>query len=57
MIGGGAQVTGNSAAHDIADITTSYQSATNTWRAIATVVVHAANGSPPTLTAYAICAH
>jgi len=54
MLGGGANITGNSAANAIAVIISTYPSGTN-WSATATEVIHASNGSPPSVTAYVIC--
>jgi len=54
MVGGGANITGNDAAHTIAAVTSSYPSAAATWTATATAFVHAANGTPPSVTAYAL---
>jgi len=56
MVGGGADITGNSAARTLAAVTSSYPSAAATWTATATAFVHTANGSPPSITAYALCA-
>jgi collagen type I alpha len=56
LVGGGANITGNDAAHTIAAVTSSYPSAAATWTATATAFVHTANGSPPSVTAYALCA-
>jgi hypothetical protein len=55
MVGGGANITGNSASNHIATVTTSFPSAANTWTVVATEVVHGGNGSPPSVTAYALC--
>ena len=60
MVSGGANITGNSAnsaANAIAVVTSSYPTAANTWTVIATEVIHAATGNPPSVTAYALCAH
>jgi hypothetical protein len=56
MVGGGADITGNDATRTIAVVTSSYPTAADTWTVIATVVLHAANGTPPSVTAYALCA-
>jgi hypothetical protein len=56
MVGGGASVTGNSASNAIAAVTSSFPSAANTWTATATELIHTANGAPPSITAYALCA-
>jgi hypothetical protein len=56
MVGGGANIAGNSATKQIAAVTASYPSAADTWTVVATEVVHAGNGSPPSVTAYALCA-
>jgi hypothetical protein len=56
MVGGGANITGNSAANTLAAVTSSYPSAAATWTATATSFLHASNGSPPSVTAYALCA-
>jgi Collagen triple helix repeat (20 copies) len=56
MVGGGANITGNSTSNHMAVVTASYPSATSTWTAIATEVLHFANGSAPSVTAYALCA-
>jgi Collagen triple helix repeat (20 copies) len=55
LMGGGANITGNSTSNHMAVVTASYPSATSTWTAIATEVLHFANGSPPSVTAYALC--
>jgi hypothetical protein len=55
LVGGGANITGNSTSNHMAVVTASYPSATSTWTAIATEVLHFANGSPPSVTAYALC--
>jgi hypothetical protein len=56
MVGGGANITGNDATRTLAAVTSSYPSAAATWTATATAFVHTANGSPPSITAYALCA-
>jgi hypothetical protein len=56
LVGGGANITGNDPAHTLAAVTSSYPSAAATWTATATAFLHAANGSPPSITAYALCA-
>ena len=56
MVGGGANITGNSAGNAIAAVISSYPTAAATWTATATEVIHASNGSPPLVTAYALCA-
>ena len=55
MIGGGINIT-NTAASNIAATVKSFPSAATTWSATAEIVVHTANGSPPSFTAYALCA-
>jgi hypothetical protein len=55
MVGGGANITGNSNSI-IAVVTASYPSATSTWTAIATKVVQGPpSGALPSVTAYALC--
>jgi hypothetical protein len=56
FIGGGVTVTGNKAANGIATVTKSYPSSTTVWTAAAVITVHVANGSPPVVQAYALCA-
>ena len=56
LVGGGANITGNDAARTLAAVTSSYPSAAATWTATATAFVHTANGTPPSVTAYALCA-
>ena len=56
LVSGGGDVTGNNAKH-YAAITSSYPSSATTWTVIATQVAGSfANGNPPSLTAYALCA-
>jgi hypothetical protein len=57
MIGGGANITGNSTSNAVAVVTASYPSAANTWTVVATEALHASNGAPPSVTAYTLCAH
>jgi hypothetical protein len=59
LLGGGANVTGNSAANAVAALTGSWATTSGVagvWTATATEVIHTANGSPPTVTAYVFCA-
>jgi hypothetical protein len=57
LLGGGANIAGNNASRKIAAVTASYPNpdTANTWTVVATVVVWQANGSPPTVTPYALC--
>jgi len=55
-IGGGADITGNSAANAIAVLIQTKPSSATAWTATATEVVHASNGSPPSLVAWVVCA-
>ncbi len=56
LVAGGGDVNGNNAKH-YAAITSSYPSSATTWTVIATIVAGTnANGNPPSLTAYALCA-
>ncbi len=56
LASGGGNVTGNNDKH-YAAITSSYPSSATTWTVVATIVAGTqANGSPPSLTAYALCA-
>jgi hypothetical protein len=57
MVGGGAKITGNSTANATAVIQDTYPSGALTWSATAIETVHAGNGSPPSVAAYAICAN
>jgi hypothetical protein len=57
MVGGGGNITGNSASNAIATITASYPSSGTVWTVVGSEVLHAANGSPPSVTAYVVCAH
>jgi hypothetical protein len=54
FIGGGVNVT-NTATTNIATVVKSYPSSTTVWTATAEITVHA-NGNPPSVQAYAICA-
>jgi len=56
MVGGGAQITGNATANAVAMLSASFPSATATWTVVAAEITHASNGSPPIVTAYALCA-
>jgi hypothetical protein len=56
VLGGGAQVTTSNPASDRrVTLRTSYPSATNTWTAVAIVIVDLQNGQSGTVTAYALC--
>ena len=56
LVSGGGDVNGNNVKH-YAAITSSYPSSATTWTVIATIVAGTnANGNPPSLTAYALCA-
>ena len=55
-MGGGGDVTNNNDKH-YAVVTSTYPSSATTWTVIATQVAGTfANGNPPSLTAYALCA-
>ena len=56
MVGGGSLISGNSATHAIAAVEASYPSSSQDWTATATIMLHFANGQPPSVTAYALCA-
>ena len=56
MVGGGSLISGNSATHAIAAVAASYPSSSQDWTATATIIFHFANGQPPSVTAYALCA-
>jgi hypothetical protein len=56
MVGGGSLISGNDATHSIAAVTASYPSSAQVWTATATIMFHVANGQPPSVTAYALCA-
>jgi hypothetical protein len=56
MVGGGSLISGNSASHAIAAVVASYPTSSKDWTATATVMFHFANGQPPSVTAYALCA-
>jgi hypothetical protein len=56
LVTGGGDVNGNNVKH-YAAVTSSYPSSATTWTVIATIVAGTnANGNPPSLTAYALCA-
>jgi hypothetical protein len=56
LVGGGGDVNGNNA-KKYAAITSSYPSSATVWTVTATLVAGSfANGSPPSLTPYALCA-
>jgi hypothetical protein len=56
LVTGGGDVNGNNAKH-YAAITSSYPNSATSWTVIATIVAGTnANGNPPSLTAYALCA-
>jgi hypothetical protein len=56
LVSGGGNVTGNNA-KKYAVITSSYPTSATVWSVTATIVAGSfANGSPPTLTPYALCA-
>ncbi len=56
MVGGGSLISGNSATRAIAAVAASYPSSSQDWTATATIMLHFANGQPPSVTAYALCA-
>jgi hypothetical protein len=56
LVTGGGDVSGNNLKH-YAAVTSSFPSSATTWTVIATIVAGTnANGNPPSLTAYALCA-
>jgi hypothetical protein len=56
LVAGGGNITGNNAKH-YAAITSSYPSSATVWTVTATLLAGSfANGSPPSLTPYALCA-
>jgi hypothetical protein len=56
VVGGGAIITGNNVNTAIAVLTASYPTPNgSTWVAVATEVIRNANGSGPSLTAFALC--
>ena len=57
MVGGGSLISGNSAANAIAAVIASYPASSQVWTASATIMFHFANGQPPSVTAYALCAN
>jgi hypothetical protein len=55
LLSGGGNITGNNEKH-YAALTSSYPSSDTTWTVVATIVAGTfANGSPPSLTPYALC--
>jgi len=56
LVSGGGEIT-NSNGKKYAALTSSYPSSATTWTVTATFVVELANGGPPSLSAYALCAN
>ncbi len=57
MVGGGSLISGNSTANAIAAVVASYPTSSQVWTATAAIMFHVANGQPPSVTAYALCAN
>jgi hypothetical protein len=56
MVGGGANVSNPNVAKKVAVVLQSYPSGAAVWTATAVLVYVNGNGSPPSVTAYALCA-